>query len=454
MRTSKLRSALIALLFVVLAALVNAGLTWALEPYGTITELIWSQYRALEPGQIDTLCLGSSYAHRSFDPAAIDSTLGSTSFNFATPAQSLDCSYDAIELAINEHGVTRVILGLGIETLPEKPWINTYITFKQAQMEGMDPLGQAATFLSIPLHGSFFSGAASLGSFFPWAYNHVSLSPSAVLANIQARRTLTLEEAAAANDPGMTAFGMGYCNYDTHLPYNWIDPSQVSANRWDVSEPDAENLDALLRILALCESEGVELYVVVTPRPSFETLGYGEVYPANMSALQEMVEASGGTYLDFNLIHDDVYAPLDDDFGDPEHFNPVGAERFSQALGTLIARAEAGEDIASDFYSYDAWDEYLDSQTRISIVNFTSTATSTGIEVDAVAYTGHPELVLYRFSTVDADGAETVVQDWSESPHLSLPLEGHGTVTIKVDTTIVNISYTGTDRSYQHTVRY
>ena len=27
----------------------------------------------------------------------------------------------------------------------------------------------------------FFSGAASLGSFFPWAYNHVSLSPSAVL---------------------------------------------------------------------------------------------------------------------------------------------------------------------------------------------------------------------------------------------------------------------------------
>ena len=81
-------------------------------------------------------------------------------------------------------------------------------------------------------------------------------------------------------------------------------------------------------------------------------------------------------------------------------------------------------------------------------------ATGTGIEVDAVAYTGYPELVLYRFSTVDADGAETVVQDWSESPHLSLPLEGHGTVTIKVDTTIANISYTKDDRSYQHTVRY
>ena len=132
----------------------------------------------------------------------------------------------------------------------------------------------------------------------------------------------------------------------------------------------------------------------------------------------------------------------------------MGAERFSQALGTIISRAEAGEDIAADFYSYDAWDEYLDSQTRVSIVNFTSTATSAGIEVDAIAYTGHPELVLYRFSTVDADGTETVVQDWGESPHLSLPLEGHGTITIKVDTTIVNISYTGNDRSYQHTVRY
>ena len=169
MPTSKLRSALIALLFVVLAALVNAGLTWALEPYGTITELIWSQYRALEPGEIDTLCLGSSYAHRSFDPAAIDSTLGSESFNFATPAQSLGCSYDAIEHAIDDHGVTRVILGLGIETLPEKPWINTYITFKQAELAGCDLAGQIFGTLAIPLNPSFFGGAASLGSFFPWA---------------------------------------------------------------------------------------------------------------------------------------------------------------------------------------------------------------------------------------------------------------------------------------------
>ena len=99
MPTSKLRSALIALALIVVAGLANLGLSLALEPYGTITELIWSQYRALEQGEIDTLCLGSSYAHRSFDPAAIDSTLGSESFNFATPAQSLSCSYDAIEHA-------------------------------------------------------------------------------------------------------------------------------------------------------------------------------------------------------------------------------------------------------------------------------------------------------------------------------------------------------------------
>ena len=453
MQTSKLRSALIALAFIVIAALVNVGLTFALEPYGTITEVIWSQYRALQPGQIDTLCLGSSYAHRSFDPAAIDSSLGSTSFNFATPAQSLDCSYDAIELAIREHGVRRVILGLGIETLPEKPWINTYITFKQAQMEGMDLAGKAHTLLSIPFHGSFFGGAASLGTFFPWAYNHVSLSPSAVIANIQARRTLTLDEAAAANDPGMTAFGMGYCNYDTHLPYNWISPAQVSANRWDVSAPDEENLDALLRILELCQQEGVELYVVVTPRPSFEVLGFGEVYPANMSELQHIVEEGGGIYLDFNLIHADVYAPLDDDFGDPEHFNPVGAERFSQALGTMIARIDAGEDVTGDFYTYDGWEAYVASLNRISIVNFTSTATDEGLEVDAVAYTGDPSQVRYRFSVVETDGSVSVVRDWSPVAHLSLERAGHGTCTILVEARMDG-SANDVDRSYQDTVLY
>ena len=453
MRTSKLRSALVALVFIVIAALANMGLTYALEPYGTITELIWSQYRALEPGQIDTLCLGSSYAHRSFDPAAIDSTLGSTSFNFATPAQSLDCSYDAIELAIHEHGVQRVILGLGIETLPEKPWINTYITFKQAQMEGMGLSESIATFLQIPLHGSFSGGAASLGAFFPWAYNHVSLSPSAVLANIETRRTLSLEEAAAANDEAMTAFGMGYCNYDTHLPYNWIAPGQVSANRWDVSQPDPENLDALMRILALCESEGVELYVVVTPRPSFEVLGFGDVYPANMSELQQIVEAGGGTYLDMNLVHADVYAPLDDDFGDPEHFNPVGAARFSEALGSLIARIEAGDDVAADFYTYDGWDAYLTSLDRISIVNFTATAVDGGIEADAVAYTGDPSQVLYRFSMVDENGDLEVIRDWSPDAHLSLAREGHGTCTIHVDARLAD-SPAEVDRSYQDLVLY
>ena len=453
MPTSKLRSALIALALIVVAGLANLGLSLALEPYGTITELIWSQYRALEPGEIDTLCLGSSYAHRSFDPAAIDSTLGSESFNFATPAQSLSCSYDAIEHAIDDHGVTRVILGLGIETLPEKPWINTFITFKQAELAGCDLADQIAGTLAIPLNPSFFGGAASLGSFFPWAYNHVPLSPSAVLANIQARRTLTLEEAAAANDPGMIAFGRGYCNYDTHLPYNWTDPSQVSANRWDVSEPDEENLAALPAILSLCAERGVELYVVVTPRPSFEVLGYGEVYPANMSALQEMVEAGSGTYLDFNLIHADVYAPLDDDFGDPEHFNPVGAERFSKALGTLIARAEAGEDIAADFYSYDAWDEYLGSVTTISIVNFESSASDGMVHVEATAYTGDPAQVRYRFSVIADDGPAQLVQDWSEQNVLDLPCAGHGTITVRVDARMAD-SASEVDRSYQRTVLY
>ena len=53
MPTSKLRSALIALALIVVAGLANLGLSLALEPYGTITELIWSQYRALEQAVVD-----------------------------------------------------------------------------------------------------------------------------------------------------------------------------------------------------------------------------------------------------------------------------------------------------------------------------------------------------------------------------------------------------------------
>ncbi|MBQ9620590.1 MAG: hypothetical protein IJR41_01460, partial [Atopobiaceae bacterium] len=117
------------------------------------------------------------------------------------------------------------------------------------------------------------------------------------------------------------------------------------------------------------------------------------------------------------------------------------------------ARAEAGEGIAADFYSYDAWDEYLDSVTTISIVNFESSASDGMVHVEATAYTGDPAQVRYRFSVIAEDGSAQLVQDWSEQDVLDLPCAGHGTITVRVDARMADSS-SETDRSYQHTVLY
>ena len=140
---------------------------------------MWDEYRAAANENIDTVIVGSSTGQRSFDPSVLDATLGTTTFNMATPAQELDDSYTAAKQAIEDHHVKRVILALDYESVSTVKWPGSHVAFARAKMAGESFPQAVADYWKLLTSSSFFDGADSICALFPWGYNHVELPTTA-----------------------------------------------------------------------------------------------------------------------------------------------------------------------------------------------------------------------------------------------------------------------------------
>jgi hypothetical protein len=435
-----------ALEVIVIVALVigaNVLITLGFELYSSLANVMWDEYRAAASENIDTVIVGSSTGQRSFDPSVLDTTLGSTTFNMATPAQELDDSYTAAKQAIEDHHVKRVILALDYESISTVKWPGSHVAFARAKMAG-EPLPQAvADYWGLLTSSSFFDGADSICALFPWGYNHVELDAEHIATNFNDRMSGTAPvQAAERVMDGWTYYGNGYGNYDGVLDYSTA-RDRLSVTEEGPADFDQQGLDWIQNICDLCRENDVQLVVVVTPRPAFNVLAYGEKYPEQMSRLQQVVEQVGGTFLDANLAKGGWYEPHETDFYDGEHLNHDGAARFSQAFASALQALDAGGSTSILTYSYDQWDQYLASIDDISAVTSTSCMEDNNTVVKATAYTGSNVQVEYRFSLVAADGTTTLLQDWSTSDTCSIPQdelpEGSSEVEVcvrKVGTTV------------------
>ena len=219
-------------------------------------------------------------------------------------------------------------------------------------------------------------------------------------------------------------------NYDGVLDYSTA-RDHLSVTEDGPADFDQQGLDWIQNICDLCREHGVQLVVVVTPRPAFNVLVYGEKYPEQMALLQQVTEQEGVAFVDANLLHAETYSPQDADFGDGEHLNHDGATRFSQAFAGVLQALDAGQDVGSLSYSYDSWNQYLASIHQISAVMSRLDVSDGGAAtVTAQAYTGTDVQVEYRFLLVDKDGGTTVLQDWSSSDSCDVPRGSHGTVMV------------------------
>lgn len=427
------------IVFALIAAAV-AAFTFALCPYGSRSQVVWSEFRATD--KVDAVCLGSSIGAQSFDPAVVDEALGTNSFNMCTPSQTPAESYLGLKEALEHHKLNRVYYVVDFATFWNDYDMYPGRVFLNEKWKG-DDFFQRFRDLSYALpDASWMLDEKSINWLFPWTEQRVWFSLLHDNVVMQLNGTPLIEAAehnAQQENAPWTYYGKGYGNYDGFCDYN-ADSHLLYTNLGMRPLQDA-NLVNLVDICELCEENGVELVAFAPPRPDFGYIDMGERYNDYLQQMKAIVEEHGGSYYDFNLARPELFDSQEIYYRDWEHCNAIGASAFSESLAKLMAAKDAGEDIDRLFMTYD---EKLASIDTISVVQLSEAPEGAGVKFTASCLAGANVKPEYQY-LVAVDGDELqIIQDYSEANDFTFMPDEHGRYTVRV-----NVRQQGSDVEFE-----
>jgi hypothetical protein len=438
-----------ALVLVAVFVGLDVALSYALLPYGSHTELAWRDYYSCED-EIDAIYVGSSTTEVFLDPDVIDPVLGTDSFNLALGQGTPGASLDTLEAVLARRGssLKRVVLGVSYNDIVTEESAASRVAMAQARGIGQLPGYKVAQLWHVAADPAFVNRPVSLGALAPWTI--LGVDPDEVGGNVSRRLSgMSAEESAEVYTPEEHYMGRGFSTNTSEKMHedNLSDDEVVGGMTEDARE-------RITRIAEVCEENGIELDVIVPPLPTYRIVMYGDTYVENMGEVKRICESHGGHYLDFNLQRDFWSEFSEDDFWDNAHFDLAAATRYSEQVAGYLSRVDAGEDVSGEFYSYDAWDEYLGSLTHDAPVFVDAYVEGDGVHVDAYTYSGPNQRVEFKVVVTDAATGEVVAQrDYDADPDFSFEPPASGTYDVRVYDRIA-----GTDVEYDHysdaTVRY
>lgn len=346
--------------------MMNACLSFALEPARGSSELMWKQYYKEE--EIDTIFIGSSLCQNSFDPYIFDEYLGTKAFNMGTPLQAMPQTVRSLEVAIADHDIKTVIFGMGFSTLKYEAVEEAELTYEKARAREKGGMAGWLEGLTYIYSEDVRSDEKSVNYLFPWLYNRVDLSPSAIIGNLKAKINFWKEGKSGQMSEADLSFHKGYQNENTGVvdyQYKWDGVS-------DRFYSEAFNEDMMAefeRMMQICQRNGIELIVINTPHPNFDVIASYEYYNENEDEVIALCEKYGVDYYDFSLAKEEVFQKNYWDYADYEHLNQEGSQYFSRQLCEFLERRATGEELDEYFYDatefiemhpdlVEAWDNY------------------------------------------------------------------------------------------------
>lgn len=342
MKKTVLQKGALAAAFVLLTVILLAAARFLLVDDVHSYSRVMLQEMYAQAGEIDTLFLGSSHCYRSVDPAVVDETLGTHSFNAGSSQQLPDGSYYMLREAAEENPLKTVYLEMfytgynqsASRDVPMACYLLTdYMRWNSPnRYRYLWEMGGTAAFADLLLPARH--GIASLGSlpdlwkakltdgYEPGNYTYV---------------TYPEEGERYAGNGFVYTVGAGRDGYATLLDVN---------PQYPLSEFGWKNLT---RITAFCEENNIRLVLFAAPLPSAYVSNTAD-YQAYVDALRKFAQEHHTVYWDFSLYRNPKAMDLGGgDFSDAHHLNGVGAEKFTAVLCEVIARDMAGEDVSSLF---------------------------------------------------------------------------------------------------------
>ena len=439
MRTSKVIKIIIAVL---LFCLLNSLLTFMLTPPVASSEKMWAQYRNVK--DIDTVFTGTSLCYAAIDCNAVDSVLGSKSFNMGTASQELNNSYEAIEAAIKDHNIKRVILTFSYLNLIEYNNIQAETCFFKERIKGLPFTQKVKESFAFAFNKRNFSKPTSINFIFPWIYSHVKFRPGPIIANTK-KKLNGNKEAIAEMASTINTASKDTINYNTIGNEN--SKTVYVGLKYNFGKFTGEVFDQLNSIISLCKNNNVDLMLINPPKPRLDVLCYGDEYFNLNKFVNEYAEKQGFDYYDFNIIKPEMFVNEEDYYLDFEHMNVKGQQAFSYALANFIKLRDSGADLSDLFYTEN---EYFNSIKTISCIYFDiENKTSDSVDITAHAYTGKNVTVLYELLLKSENENDySVIQDYSteSSFHISSLKPGNYTIRVNARTEVSSTNY---DRYYE-----
>lgn len=407
---------------------LNAAATYAFEPYGSKSELMWSDYRSQD--SIDTIFVGDSVSVHAFDPHVVDVELGTSSFNMSTPGQTVEESFMALQKACADHEIKTVTYGLEFCNIQGDEFPDPGRAFIRNKNAG-DPVAQLKDTFYCLSNERCYKEKNSLNWMFPWVSNHVKWNAGDIAQNIRMRSEgLTVRQAAEVNQRGWTYFGKGYGNIETRFDFNEGE-DKTYADVYERKSFDNEKLRTLAQMCDYCTERDIDFYVVIPPVPAFSVLSCGNNYFDLSRQVEKLVREHGGECYDLNLAKPEL---LDSSNGiyyaDYQHLNAGGGAAVSLAYSKLIKTRESGEDVRGMFYSQD---QYEQAHQYVDLVQLDATCEDGSVKLAATAYAGKGTPVEYQFCVKDATGTWQVVRDWSDDSSFEISIDGHGMCEVRVN---------------------
>ena len=336
--------------FMIVFLIINAMLSFLLEPARGASEIMWGGYYAEE--ELDTIFIGSSLCQGTFDPVMFNEQLGIKSYNMGTPSQALPQTIRALEVALAEHDIETVIFGMGFSSLKLDVLDEAELTFEKARAKKRGGIKGIADALSYLYSEDVRDEENSINFFFPWLYNREEISVEMITENIKLKFRRMKEELFGGGADALQSFTKGYQSPGVTV-FNYDNMWELNTYRYYDAEFEEDILQEFEELLEICNKNEVDLIVVNTPHPYFDVIACYEFYESNQKEIEALCREHGVDYYDFNLAKPEIFETRPEYYRDYEHLNYEGSQAFCKSMCEFMIRRENGENLDEAFYSVD-----------------------------------------------------------------------------------------------------